>query len=229
MTAEPDLSSPGATSESEEMYLITVARAVEEGDTGPIPVARVAQALQISVASANEMVKKLTARELLEYEPYRGVRLTDLGARVAERVLRTRRLWATFLAQHLGLTPQEADDQACLLEHVTLPDAVDRLAGFLGDPDTGPLGRPIPQPDAAGSGHRTTRHLTDLGVGSRFEVLAVDGPKHAASFLAGEGIRMGTTGSVAAVGDAGMLIRVADNLVHIDNDFAAAIEVGSGG
>ena len=124
MSTEPDLSSPGSTSESEEMYLITVARAAEDGETGPIPIARVAKELHISVASANEMVRKLTARELLEYEPYRGVRLTDLGSRVAERVLRTRRLWATFLADHLGLTPVEADDQACLLEHVTLPDAV---------------------------------------------------------------------------------------------------------
>ena len=61
MTAEPHLSSPDSTSESEEMYLITVARAAEGGATGPIPVARVAQELEISVASANEMVKKLTA------------------------------------------------------------------------------------------------------------------------------------------------------------------------
>lgn len=229
MTTEPDLSSPGTTSESEEMYLITVARAVEDGSPGPVPVAHVAKELKVSVASANEMVRKLTTRDLLEYEPYRGVSLTPMGARVAERVLRTRRLWATFLAEHLGLTPNDADDQACLLEHVTLPDAVDRLASFLGDPDTGPLGHPIPHGDATGARPRATRRLADLGVGSRFEVITVDGPKQASSFLEGEGIHAGTVGSVAAVGDAGMLIRVAEGLVHVGTDIAATIEVGPGG
>lgn len=229
MTTEPDLSSPGTTSESEEMYLITVARAVEDGSQGPIPVAHVAKELKVSVASANEMVRKLTTRDLLEYEPYRGVSLTPMGARVAERVLRTRRLWATFLAEHLGLTPSDADDQACLLEHVTLPDAVDRLASFLGDPDTGPLGHPIPHGDGGPTTTRTTRRLSELGVGSRFEVVSVDGPKQASSFLAGEGIHAGTNASVAAVGDAGMLVRVAEGLVHIGADLAASIEVRPGG
>ena len=122
---------PANTSESEEMYLITVARAAEDGRTGPVPVAMLAEHLGVSVASTNEMVRKLAARDLLTYEPYRGVELTPLGARVSERVLRTRRLWSTFLANHLGLSPTEADDQACLLEHVTMPEATERLAAAL--------------------------------------------------------------------------------------------------
>jgi DtxR family Mn-dependent transcriptional regulator len=223
MTTEPDLSSPGTTSESEEMYLITVARAAEEGATGPIPVAKVAQDLQISVASANEMVKKLTGRDLLEYEPYRGVTLTPLGARVAERVLRTRRLWATFLADHLGLTPQEADDQACLLEHVTLPDAVDRLADFLGDPNTGPLGKPIPS--ASDQTSTAVELLTDLGIGDHGAVAAIAGPKPALSFLASEGISAGTRLTVHATGATGVLVDVGDGMVHLTADLAASITV----
>ena len=224
MTTEPDLSSPGTTSESEEMYLITVARAAEEGATGPIPVAKVAQELQISVASANEMVKKLTSRDLLEYEPYRGVTLTSLGARVAERVLRTRRLWATFLAEHLGLTPQEADDQACLLEHVTLPDAVDRLADFLGDPHTGPLGKPIPAMDAEAAAPAATR-LTDLAIGESGTVASVDGGKPAVSFLGSEGITPGARITVHASGASGVLVDVGQAMVHLADDLAGGVVV----
>jgi DtxR family Mn-dependent transcriptional regulator len=225
MTIEPDLSSPGTTSESEEMYLITVARAAESGATGPIPVAKVAGALKISVASANEMVRKLTSRELLEYEPYRGVRLTPLGARVAQRVLRTRRLWSTFLVEHLGLTPEEADDQACLLEHVTLPDAVDRLASFLGDPETSPLGRPIPGPESTSMPAPQHPRLSAVAVGTTVTVIQVDAPRQAVAFLTGEGVTPGAVLTVQGSGEAGVLVRTHATLVHVGTDLAAAIEV----
>ena len=67
---------PGATSPSEEMYLITVARAEEAGRPGPLPLAALAQSLSISPISANQMVWRLAERGLLEYHPYQGVLLT---------------------------------------------------------------------------------------------------------------------------------------------------------
>ena len=216
-----------ATSEAEEMYLITIAMAMEDGHEGPVPLPHLGREMDVSRVSANEMVKKLTGRGLLEYEPYRGVKLTTLGGRVAERVLRTRRLWATFLAEHLGLTPQQADDQACLLEHVTLPDAVDRLAEFLGDPNTGPLGRPIPsttgQPTA-----QIGSPLTDLAIGDTATVVAVDGPRPAESFLASEGISPGVRLTVHATGVSGVLVDVGGGMVHLTDDLAAAVTVTTG-
>ena len=136
----PELSS---TTESEQMYLITVAQAVEAGVSGPVSISKIAQALGVSVPSANEMVKKLSGRNLLTYEPYHGVELTAVGSLLADQVLRTRRLWATFLAEHLGFSPVDADAQACHLEHATSAEAADRLSAFLGNPEAGPLGRPI--------------------------------------------------------------------------------------
>ena len=80
----------------------------------------------------------------MEYQPYHGVALTSAGRRVAGRVLRGRRLWACFLSGRLGYSPGEADTLACSLEHVTPPEAADRLARFLGDPAADPFDRPIP-------------------------------------------------------------------------------------
>lgn len=214
---------PGHTSESEEMYLITVARAAEDGQAGLIPVAAIAKDLHVSVASANEMVRKLATRNLLTYEPYRGVELTPGGIAVADRVLRTRRLWATFLAEHLGLSPIEADDQACLLEHVTMPDATDRLSSFLGDPATGPLGRPIPHAGAAPP--VATIRATDLSIGERGEVVTIRGPKNAQAFLSTEGIAPGAQVSIEAVGEVGMLLGIGSGTIHINRDLAAAIEL----
>ena len=158
------------------MYLITVARATEEGRSGPVPLALIADTLAVSVASANEMVRKLARRGLITYEPYRGVELTGDGRRTANRVLRIRRLWSTFLAGHLGLSPNAADDQACHLEHVTTPEAADRLAEFLGDPEADPLGRPIPGPAGVPTTVASTVLLSDAAAGETVEVVSVAAP-----------------------------------------------------
>lgn len=124
--------SPGGTTPSEEMYLITVAMAEEGGREGPLPLASLAHALSISPVSANQMVWRLAERSLVDYHPYHGVVLTATGRTAARRVLRGRRLWTSFLVEHLGFGEEEADALACDLEHLTPPVVADRLEAFLG-------------------------------------------------------------------------------------------------
>jgi DtxR family Mn-dependent transcriptional regulator len=116
-----------ATSEAEEMYLITVARAIEDGVGPPVPVSTISGVLEVSSVSANQMIKKLEASDLVAYTPYKGVTLTRSGDQLANTVLRNRRLWGRFLADHLGLTPAKADEVACDMEHVTPDMVADRL------------------------------------------------------------------------------------------------------
>lgn len=213
-----------ATSESEEMYLITVARAVEAGRAEPIPTPVIAEALSVTVASANEMIRKLETKGLLRYEPYHGAALTDRGRTVAVRVLRARRLWTTFLAQHLGLSPAAADDQACHLEHVMDPGAVDRLATFLGDPEVDPLGRTIPRRDLPAASPAATRPLDEMAAGSMGEVAAVRAGGAVVEFLAGEGITPGATLRVLASGESGVLVDTG-RPVSLTRDLAARIDI----
>lgn len=204
------------------MYVITVARSIESGREEPIPMQVVADVLDVSVASANEMVRKLAARGLLTYEPYHGVGLTEAGWAVAGRVLRSRRLWATFLASQLGFSPAEADDQACHLEHATSSEAVDRLASFLGDPATDPLGAPIP-------GSRDvmekapTVPLGEAAAGLEVEVVAVGASGAVRDFLSSEGIQPGSRIRVIAVGETGVLVD-AGFPVSLARDLAGSIE-----
>lgn len=214
----------GSTSESEQMYLITVARVAETGDEGPVAISKIADALEVSVPSANEMVRKLDSRGLVTYEPYHGVLLSDLGHRIADQVLRTRRLWATFLAEHLGFSPAAADDQACHLEHSTSPETADQLASFLGNPAAGPLGRPIPDATKTVRRHADVR-LIDLPVGSTAEVISIAVNDRTHEFLSAEGITIGTRVTVGACGASGLLVELGDDDVHINNRLAAAIEV----
>lgn len=201
------------------MYLLTLAMAEEEGRSGPFPVAGLAERLGVSVASANEMVRKLERRGLLSYEPYRGTSLTDGGRSIALRVLRVRRLWSHFLAGSLGLAPREADAAACRLEHVTPGPVADRLAEFLGDPATGSLGHPIP-PGTGVPPPRPAVPLSDLGAGSRVEVAAV-GDGEAAAFLARHGIVPGAEVLIEAAGSRGVLVTAGESV-----DLGPAIAAG---
>lgn len=221
MTAVPDL---GSTSESEQMYLITVGRAVEGGVDGPVSISSIADALRVSVSSANEMVRKLVARGLLTYEPYRGVQLTPPGARIADQVLRTRRLWATFLVEHLGFSPVDADTQACDLEHTTSSETAERLAAFLGNPEAGPLGRPIPKL-VSSSPRRQLTNLSDIAVGSRAEVISLTAADRILDFLRAERIVVGAHLRVAAAGSTGLLVELDGEAVHIDDSIVATIAV----
>jgi DtxR family Mn-dependent transcriptional regulator len=214
-----------ATSESEEMYLIHIAMAGEEGVQGPVGLSRLAEMLSVSPISVNQMVKKLVGRGLVEYLPYKGVELTGAGREVADQVLRRRRLWALFLADQLGLSPARADAIACDLEHITPPDLADRLADLLGDPASGPQGRRIPR--SGRPAPPPTRHLlSELPVGGQATVIAVEASNAGRSFLAQEGVAPGATVTVVArAADGDCLIQVGDADVHVAGRLAASIAV----
>ena len=161
---------------------------------------------------------------MLTYEPYHGVLLTKSGERIAAQVLRTRRLWATFLVDHLGFSPAAADDQACQLEHATTHEAADRLAAFLGNPEAGPLGHPIP----VGTGSAApaiTKQLNEIAVAETVEIVAIRAGDPTAEFLAAEGLRPGVSAQVIAQGATGMLVAVERATVHLSGEVAAAIDV----
>lgn len=206
------------------MYLITVARAVEAGAEGPVAISRIAETLGVSVPSANEMVRKLDNRGLLVYEPYRGARLSDTGRYLANQVLRTRRLWATFLAEHLGFSPTEADDQACHLEHATTAEAANRLATYLGNPAAGPLGRPIPG-DTRSPEPRAAVSLADVAVGMTAEIDSITAEGRKLEFLKSEGMYPGTRIEVVAAGNTGLLIDVDGIEIHLSDPLVRAVLV----
>lgn len=215
----------GDTSEAEEMYLITVAMAVEAGHEGPTPVRVLAEELGVSRVSANEMVKKLENRGFVTYAPYKGVELTDQGAAIARQVLRRRRLWSVFLAERLGMSPADADEVACEFEHVTPASVVHRLAEYLGDPAVGPEGRPIPSDDDTRPSS-IERRLSELSVGQRARVLRADLGSAGHSFLVEQGIAEGAEVTLLAVGDDhACLVATPDGEAHLAARFADSVVV----
>ncbi len=107
----------------------------------------VATRLSVSAASVTNMFARLQEMGLVEYERYRGARLTERGREEALRLVRRHRLIETFLLEHLGYSWREVHEEAERLEHAVSDGFTERLAEFLGHPAYDPHGDPIPASD----------------------------------------------------------------------------------
>ena len=192
-------------SESMQMYLVTIARLRE--DNRPVPLSHLAEALNVSPVSVNEMCRKLQDQGLLIYRPYKGALLTDVGDERACHILRRHRLWEVFLVEKLGFSYDEAHDIACQLEHATPRLLADRLDAFLDYPTVNPLGEPIPRVNGA-SASRPVHSLTALSPGQRGRVVRCDAGGAAQTFLEERGVRPGASLTVAATAEDSVLIEV---------------------
>lgn len=210
-------------SESEEMYLVTLAMLEETGVRVPIPVSRLANELNIQPVSVNQMVRKLEETGLVIYTPYKGVVLTPEGEVRALRVLRHRRLWEVFLVNQLHLLPELVADLACKLEHVLPDDVADRLSQFLGHPLQNPQGKTIPSPQA----HTlllAERNLIQMKTGERSQVSRIQADDASYSFLTNQGICAGSPVTMLAVGsDGAILAEFGGRTVHLSKRTAQTI------
>ncbi len=95
-------------------------------------------------ASVTDMLKKLKAKELLNYEPYKVFYLNGEGNKIALDIIRRHRLWEYFLVEKLAFGWDEVHEVAEELEHVGSKKLIDKLDAFLEHPKFDPHGDPIP-------------------------------------------------------------------------------------
>jgi Mn-dependent DtxR family transcriptional regulator len=98
---------------------------VQRTEDGPAATGAIADALDVSPASANEMIGKLEQRDLADHEKYKGVRLTDEGVERAREVLQTYCIIERFLANVLEV--EEFRNEARALEAVIDDIVAERL------------------------------------------------------------------------------------------------------
>lgn len=131
---------------SEENYIKTIYH-LGEGISGPVSTNAIASQMETKPSSVTDMAKKLAEKNLVNYQKYQGVVLTDLGKRTALNVIRKHRLWEVFLFEKLDFQWDEVHEVAEQLEHIKSEQLVDRLDALLGYPKFDPHGDPIPGKD----------------------------------------------------------------------------------
>lgn len=103
-----------------------------------------AKELNTKPASVTDMLKKLKAKKLLNYEKYHGFKLNDNGNKLALHIIRRHRLWEYFLVKKLGFAWDKVHPIADELEHVSSTELIEKLDLFLDTPTIDPHGDPIP-------------------------------------------------------------------------------------
>ena len=211
-----------ALSDSMQMYLVSIAR-LRQGDE-PVPLSLLADALDVSPVSVNEMCRKLQDLDLVVYRPYKGATLTEDGERRALAILRRHRLWEVFLVRELGFAYDDAHRVACDLEHATPARLAERLDAYLGHPHVNPQGEPIPSKDGDLQ-PRPTMPLTALSAGEAGHVLGIDAQGAERAFLEDHGIRPGAPLKVLATTQSGVLVQIADTPMSLAGDLARLIKI----
>jgi len=98
---------------------------VQRTENGPASTGALADRLDVSPASVNEMIGKLQDRGLADHEKYKGVSLTDEGIEQAREALQTYCIIERFLYNVLEV--EEFPSEAKALESVIDETVAERL------------------------------------------------------------------------------------------------------
>jgi DtxR family Mn-dependent transcriptional regulator len=162
-----------------------------ERSEGAVTTNAIAERLEVTPASASGMVRKLDDLGLVAHVPYKGVRLTANGARVALEMLRHHRLLELYLAQALDVPWDRVHDEAEVLEHVLSEELEELIAAKLGHPTRDPHGDPIPSVDLVIE-EVSTESLATLEPGARGVFVRIsDADPEMLRYLAERGIAPG--------------------------------------
>ncbi len=185
MATKENVRSPAIDDYSKAIYTLET-RADE-----PVSTNALAERLELTTGSVSGMLRKLDELGLISHVPYRGVRLTPEGRRVALEVIRHHRLLELYLAEALHMPWDQVHDEAEVLEHVLSEELEALIAAKLGHPTIDPHGDPIPSAELELE-ETPTRSLESLAPGDEGTFVRVsDADPEMLRYLAQQGILPG--------------------------------------
>jgi DtxR family Mn-dependent transcriptional regulator len=123
-------------SNSTEEYLEAIYNLTQNGEAATT--SAISRRLNITPASATEMLKKLADDQYVDYSPYQGVTLTTKGLGIGQRMTRKHRLLERFLHDVLKIGTEKVHAEACAMEHSLSDEAERALCQALKAPDKCP-------------------------------------------------------------------------------------------
>lgn len=207
-----------------EDYLKAIYTVGHETD-GRASTSAIAGRMEVSAASATNMMQRLAEMKLVDYVPYKGASLTAAGEKVALEVIRHHRLLELYLAEALGYSWDAVHDEAERLEHVISEEFEDRIDAMLGHPTIDPHGDPIP-PKSGTMPAESLRRLSEIDAGETVTVRRVsDRDGDLLRTLASMGLVPGARVQVLDRAEDALTIERDDAAVSVDTDLARRVFV----
>jgi DtxR family Mn-dependent transcriptional regulator len=211
---------------SKEDYLSTIYK--HRDSDGAIKSNQIAERLDISGAAVTDMLKKLSKDGYVDYQKYKGIRLTKVGEEYAMNMVRRHRIWEVFLHQVVGIPWDKVHAEAENLEHSSSDELIDRLEEMLDFPEFDPHGDPIPDKNGKLPEQKKAKSLSVIRPGSKVKVLKVnDFDSSFLKHISRIGIALNKEIEVKEVlkFDGSMLLAIDGKELNVSNKLAANIFV----
>lgn len=91
----------------------------------------ISKELNVSRASVTEALKKLALKGFINYGRYDVISLTDSGKKIAQDIVSKHNILQSFFENILGLSENEASENACKIEHVITENAFNKISEFM--------------------------------------------------------------------------------------------------
>ncbi len=102
--------------DSSEMYLKTIL--LLEINKGEAHAKEIAEMLNVSKASVTKAINGLKLKGYVQQDNYGPIFLTDEGREISTSILYKQKLLIKYLEQELNLSSEEAEENACRMEHI---------------------------------------------------------------------------------------------------------------
>ncbi len=96
-----------------------------------VRVSDIANYMNVRLPSVSEALKKLKDKGLIVYDRYSSISLTSKGYEIARNIVKRHQLILYFLQNILGLPPDIASKEACIMEHFISDETIRRLSIFI--------------------------------------------------------------------------------------------------
>ena len=123
-----------------EDYLKTIYKLLKERKV--VRVKDLSVIMQVRAPTVVGVLSTLKSKGYVQQEPYGYLTLTEGGNIVAERLVEKEVSIRDFLREVLGLEEEEAESNACAMEHYISPVCLERLLAFIRFVDLCESGRP---------------------------------------------------------------------------------------
>ena len=101
------------------------------GGSGGARLSDIADRLGVSKASVHSAMNALHQRGLVTNERYRAICLTPEGLRLAQLTAEKHHILQTLLAKVMGVEPEQANADACAMEHVISQTSAQCIRDYL--------------------------------------------------------------------------------------------------
>lgn len=174
-----------------------------------------------TIQTVNEMIKKLVAKKLVSYTPYKGSILSEKGRYIASDMLRKHRLWEMFLVEKLGYSWADVHEEAERLEHVTSDLLLERLNEFLGEPEKCPHGNTIPKAKEILK-QESLKSLIDAKLSKTFSISSIKDERALLEKLSKNKLTIGSKFKVIEIDNLEQQIYIETNLSQVTLTFRDA-------